>query len=419
MSTAIQLSDYRPAERACQQNPFPYYALMRKEAPVHLHEASGIYFISRYSTINKVLTEPNLFSSRGSNQRTEGSSEVADGIRGILADGWPQVDTMLTADPPVQTRYRKAIGRPFGPRRIKEFEPLIRKMSIELIEAWPQEGVLHFNTAFAMPLPIRAISHALSMAPDLEANIKRWSDDSVASLGTEITDERRIEAARGVVESQKYWVSRFDEARRNPIDDIVSNLVNTDFEDHTGTRRKLDDPELISMMRQFMVAGNETTTKLLNQTLRLLIENPTEWQRIKDDPSMIPAMVEESLRLSSPNQGLFRRVTEDTELEGVKLPKGARLWVIFASANRDEEVFPDPDRFDPTRKNVAEHVAFGKGTHLCPGAPLSRLETCVSFEEIVRHTDSFEFAPDYRIEYEPSYILRGLTHLDVLAKRRA
>jgi cytochrome P450 len=129
-------------------------------------------------------------------------------------------------------------------------------------------------------------------------------------------------------------------------------------------------------------------------------------------------MVEEVLRLASPNQGLFRTVTEDTQLQGVHLRAGDRLWIIFGSANRDEKYFPDPDRFDPSRKNLRSHLAFGKGTHVCPGAPLARLEARVAFEELATSVETFDFAPGYKVEYEPSYVLRGLTHLDVVMQKR-
>jgi cytochrome P450 len=417
MSQAVDLTSYDPMERSTQQDPFPYYAALRRDQPVYKHPRSGIYFISRMSTLSHVLSKPLLFSSQAANAQTPPKGEVAKKIVAIMADGYPRVNTMLTCDPPAQTRYRKSVGKPFTSRRVKQLDPVMRDIARDLIDAWPSGEPFSFASAFALPLPVRAIAYALTMDLAHEADIKRWSDDAIAALGVQIPDERRLAAARGVVEQQNYWVSRFDACRADPVDDIVSNLVNADFEDHTGTVRKLEDPELISIVQQFMVAGNETTTKLLNEAIRLLIENPLEWKRIKDDPSTIPNMVEEALRLSTPNQGMFRTATEDTELEGVSIPKGSTLWIIFGSANRDESIFPEPDRFDPTRPNLKEHIAFGKGTHLCPGAPLARLESVVAFEEIVKRVESFEFAPGFVIEYEPSFILRGLAGLDVIAKK--
>ena len=415
MSRVVDLAHYDPTDRATQQDPHPWYAALRREAPVYFHEPSGLYMVSTMKAVLEVLAQPTLFSSQASRASTPVSPAIAAELQAIQAEGLPNVPTMLTADPPAQTRYRKSIGKPFAPGRTRKLEPVIRQIATGLIDAWP-EGKFEFLETFAMPLPIRAISHVLAMPNELSANIKRWSDDSVAALGAAISDARRLEAARGVVESQKYWAARHAAAQGSSEDDFVSNLVNADFEDHTGEIRKLELAEFVSMMRQFMVAGNETTTKLFGEAMRLLVEHPEEWQRLREDPARIPAMVEEAFRLSSPNQGLFRTVREETELEGVRLPEGARLWIIFSSANRDESVFPEPNRFDPSRPNVRDHLAFGKGTHVCPGAPLSRLEAVVGFEELARTFASFSFAPGYVPEYEPSFILRGLTSLDLVAE---
>lgn len=417
MNSLPDLSRYDPAAPATQQNPYPWYAALRREAPVFYHEASGLYMVSTMKAVMQVLAKPTLFSSAASRASTPVSPAIGAELKAIQEGGLPNVPTMLTADPPAQTRYRKSIGKPFAPGRTRKLEPVVRRIATNLIEAWPRDGVVDFLEVFAMPLPIRAISHVLVMPEELSASIKRWSDDSVAALGAAISDARRLEAARGVVESQHYWARRYQAARSGTEDDFVTNLVNADFQDHSGTIRKLEVAEFVSMMRQFMVAGNETTTKLFSEALRLLIANPVEWQRIREDPARIPAMVEEAFRLASPNQGMFRTVLEATELEGVALPAGARLWIIFGSANRDETVFPDPDRLDPSRENLRDHLAFGRGTHVCPGAPLSRLEAVVGFEELVRNFESFSFAEGYVPQYEPSFILRGLRSLEVVAKR--
>jgi len=168
-----------------------------------------------------------------------------------------------------------------------------------------------------------------------------------------------------------------------------------------------------------MVAGNEAMTKGINEIAKLLVQHPVEWKLIQEDPSTIPAMAEEGLRLASPNQGLFRICSEDTELAGLAIPKGARLWVMFGSGNRDERVFANPERFEPSRTNLNESLAFGRGAHFCIGAPLARLEVRVLFEELASQLESIDFAPGTTLEYEPSFILRGLKALELDIVRRA
>ncbi|MEM9034909.1 MAG: cytochrome P450 [Actinomycetota bacterium] len=416
---AIDLDSYNPMDREVQQCPFDHYAALRERAPVYKHPATGMYFVSRLETVKQVLLDTATFSSRMSNTGTMGSPEVMEQVKEISKQGWPRVETMLTIDPPHQIRYRKLVSKAFTARRIADLEDTVREITVDLIEAFPQEGQIDFHADFAVALPVEVIRHALNMAPETADRIKPWSDDAVAALGVHLTDERRLEAAQGIVDCQRYWFSEYERRLAEPQADILSDLAHGDFEDpDTGEARKLDFPEVFSIVQQLMVAGNETTTKLLNETIKLLIENPHWWNEIVADPSRIPAVVEEGLRMASPNQGLFRTVTTDTELEGVSIPAGSRLWVMFGSANRDEGVFPEPDDFDPGRDNLRDHLAFGKGQHFCPGAPLSRLEARVALEELSSRLSSLSFSADNTFEYEPSFILRGLAELRLdIAKR--
>jgi cytochrome P450 len=409
----ISLEGYSPMDPTTQQDPFPYYAALRQKSAVY-PGPGGMFFVSRHAAVLEVLQQPNTFSSAWANSASAPPAEgVEEEMKSIQADGYPAVSTMLTLDPPLQTRYRKSVGKAFSTRRIDLLEPSIRMIAVELLDARGESDSIDFMHQISIPFPVRVIADLLSIPREREADVKRWSDDSVASIGVKIGPERALEVARSIVEMQHFVASLLEERQRVPQDDFLSELVTADFEDSEGNVRKLEIPEMISIVQQIMVAGNEATTKGITEIMKLLIENPAEWKRVREDPSKIPAMVEEGLRLASPNQGLFRVCTKDTEVAGTPISKGQMLWVMFGSANRDETVFPNPDRFDPTRKNLSDTFAFGRGAHFCIGAPLARLEIRVLFEELAKRFESIRFAPGTTLEYEPSFILRGLKELEI------
>ena len=418
----IDLDSYNPMDREVQQCPYPHYAALREHGPIFHHKQTGMYFASRLDVVNEILRDTETYSSKMASAPTMGDSEVMQQVAAIMQEGWRRADTMLTIDPPHQTRYRKLVSRAFSARRIAALEDKIRDIVVELIDEFPAEGTIDFHADFAVKFPVRVIHYALNMSPETEDKIKGWSDDAVAALGVDLTDERRLEAARGQVESQKYWYEEYQKRLAEPQDDILSDIAHADFDDPDtpdGETRKLDFPEVFSIIQQLMVAGNETTTKFLNETIKLLIENPEWWDRLAADPDgMINGLVEEGLRLSSPNQGLFRLVTRDVEIAGTHIPKGSRIWVMFGAANRDERTFPESEDFDPGRDNLKEHIAFGKGHHFCIGAPLSRLEGKVAFEELAKRIELPSFSEGNTFEYEPSFILRGLAQLDLDVKKK-
>ena len=314
----INLQDYHPMDREVQQCPYAHYAALREQGPVFLHQPTGMFFASRLDIVGEILRDTETFSSRFANAGTMGESDTMRQVMEVLDEGWPRVDTMLTIDPPHHTRYRKLVSRSFSARRIAALEDKVREIANELIDEFPDKGTIDFHADFAVSFPVRVIRYALNMAPETEGKIKGWSDDAVAALGVKLTDERRLEAARGQVELQKYWFSEYEQRLVAPQDDILSDIAHADFADPDlpdGETRKLTYPEVFSIMSQLMVAGNETTTKFLNETIRLLIENREWWESLEAEPvGAAPGIFEEGLRLSSPNQGLFRWVTRDTSI---------------------------------------------------------------------------------------------------------
>lgn len=223
-----------------------------------------------------------------------------------------------------------------------------------------------------------------------------------------ITPEREIECAKSTVEFQRYFAAKLDERRAAPQDDLLTDLINARLEGETP----LNTAEMLSILQQVLVAGNETTTNLIASAVLLLLQNPQQMAAVCADHARIPNCVEEALRFESPVQGLFRMARMDTELGGVAIPAGSRLVLMYASGNRDDQEFPQAERFDVYRANAKDHVAFGVGIHYCLGAPLARLEATVAFETLLGRLRNIRLAEDkndYR--HTPSFILRGLKAL--------
>ena len=412
----VDISTFNPFDPSTQQCPFPHYAQMREEAPVHPVPGLGVHLVTKHDLVMQVLRDPQTYSSMFGGAGMPLSSADREKFAEVMAAGYPRVPTMLTADQPDHTRYRRLVARAFHPKVIAEMEPIIRQITVELIESWIDKGRIEFVKEFGVPLPVRVIAKALNVPDDRLADFKRWSDDSIAGIGTNITLEQRLQAEYGVNEFQHYFAEQIELRRTNPQDDILTNLLNASVDDddpEVTDKRQLDMPEMLSIIQQLLVAGNETTTKSLTEMVRLLAENPEEWAALKADPSRAEKVFEETLRLSTPTQGMWRILTKDAELGGVQLTKGQRIIIVFASANRDEALYDNPDDFIPMRDHLRDNLAFGKGIHFCLGANLSRLEGKVAAEELSKRIDTITLSESNKYQYFPSFMLRGLTDLDI------
>jgi cytochrome P450 len=415
--TDVSLDGFNLFSNDVQQCPHPYYSKMREATPVFHVPGTDIYLVTRHDLVVPILRDTETFSSNFSTTGMKPDRELIEKMNEVMAKGWPAVPTMLTIDPPHHTRFRGTVASYFVPRRMAELREPLTAIVNRLIDNLPSDGeVFDIVAALNVPVPIEAIAKVLNVPPDRMTDFKRWSDDSIAPIGTNLSDERRLEALEGVVEFQHHFASELEARRDHPQDDLMSDLINARIDDdESDEQRPLTMPEMLSIVQQLLVAGNETTTKSLTEGVRLLAENPDVWNKLRADPEGYASNVtEEVLRLSTPTQGMFRIVTKDTEIDGVPVPANARLVVMYSAANRDPAVFEDPDEFDPDRPQLQRnHLAFGKGIHFCLGAPLSRLEMNIVFEQLGRRFRSITLAPDNELRYFPSFMLRGLMKLDV------
>ena len=313
----VDLGDFGLFDPAVQQCPHAYYAKMQQEAPVFEVATPGasLYLITRYDDVVDVVRDPDTFSSEFDTSSYM-SSELAQRMAELYRaeGGYPPVRTMLTADPPAHTRFRRLISKAFTPKVIADLEPTIREITSGLIDAMLTQSAdgsaLDFVEAFAVPLPVTVIAKALNVPDDRLADFKRWSDASIAGIGTNISIDERLDAEREVIEYQKYFAHQFEIRKTAPQDDLLTNLLNArinrdedGIDDAEVSEAPLTMAEMLSIIQQLLVAGNETTTKMLTEMMRLLGEHPAEWEALRADPERARSVVEETLAPVDPDPG--------------------------------------------------------------------------------------------------------------------
>ncbi len=395
------------ADADVQQCPDAYHQALR-ERSVHFDERLGIFVCGRYALMRQVLRDTETFSSIDS-QTVDGMRPPPPEAVEIRKTCHPTVNTLVTNDPPSHTRIRKMVDAPFRARSLDKLNSRIEEIAHGAIDEFIGEGATEMVSRFAVPIPVRVIADMLGLDPALAPKIKAWSDASVEPLGMMVDDQRLIECAKLIKAFQDFIVEALEARRRQPQDDLLTHLVQARDAEGQG----FSMAEMLSLTQQFLVAGNETTTNGIAAGVRLLAEQPTLLRAIKRQPNRALGFVNEVLRLESPVQGLFRVVRKDTELGGVHLPKGARIMLRFAAANRDGRKYASPEQIDLHRSNAGTHVAFGAGIHHCIGAGLARLEMRQAFTALAQRLRHLALAPDNDFTHHPSMILRGLKALRV------
>lgn len=410
----LQAADFDPMDPATQQCPHAWYAALRTQAPVHFVASRGLWLVTSQELVYEALRQPALFSSRFGRPQSAAPPDVAGEVAAIEAGGWPYVPTLLTEDPPGHNRYRRLVSRAFTARHVQDLAPAIEKIVAGLLDDALARTEVEFVADFAAPLPLTVIARMLGVREERQADFKRWSGEITLTIGGDVDGERHVERARQVLEFQRYFAAELERRRTEPADDLLTRLVQAHLSKSDADDEPLSMAACLAIVTQLLVAGNETTTKLLTGTMHLLATQPGWWAWLQADPAArAEQLAEEALRYLSPVQGMFRILTGPATLGGVELPAGARVVLSFAAANRDPAVFPNPEDFYPERGNRVDHLAFGHGTHYCLGAPLARLEATIALREIGRRVAAVLLSEQNDYRYQPSFLLRGLERLYV------
>jgi cytochrome P450 len=390
--------DFNPLASPHLEDPYPLYQMLRREAPVVHNPTFNLWFVTRHADVVEVLRDPVRFSSA---DVLKPVLESTPEIKAVLGPDHSEIYPLLSSDPPLHTRVRGLVGKAFGSPRVAALEPRIRAIADELIDAFVADGEVDLLPAFAAPLPMRLTAEMFGISrPDM-ALVKRWCAEETLFLMAPLPHEQRVAFAHSVAAYRGFLRDLVEGHRREPRGDLVDELITATLD---GTSA-LTTEEIVGSLCVLIFAAHETTTNMLANTLVYLLRTPGLWQGLCEDPRRIPGALEEGLRLDAPVQGMSRTVTRTTELGGVTLPAGARLFVVFGSANHDETAVPDPGRFDPLR--TQQHLSFGRGPHFCVGATLARLEGRVALERLATRLPGLRLADDGPRAYSPNIVHRG------------
>ncbi|MGE0742002.1 MAG: cytochrome P450 [Hyphomonadaceae bacterium] len=403
MADQLTLAD--PSIQAC---PFSTYARMREASPIYLDPVTKMYVVTSFELARKIAADHATFSNDTRQLQNRDTPARGEIMRLLTEADFLPVNTLVTNDPPDHRRFRSLVDKAFNLKRVQAVDARVADICDELIARFP-DGAFDFVPAFAIKLPMQVIAEQMGVPPEMGDTFKVWSDATLEQADFNITPQRQIECVKLQLEMFQFFWARAQELRQAPNDTLISDLSNAKIDD-----RLLTHQELTSLLLQILVAGNETTTNALAMGVHTLCERTDLQDALRASPVRIPAFVEEVLRLGTPLQGLFRRVTKPTTMGGVDLPEGAILNVRWAAANRDPSEYPNPDAIDLERPNLTQHLTFGFGVHYCIGNQLARLELRRGFEALLRQSTSIALADgDGAAVWRPHFIARGLSRLNI------
>jgi cytochrome P450 len=399
--------------------PYPVYEHLRGEHPVQWIPALTAFAITRHADVLDVLLRPEDWSS--TRQSGPGAATTlaraaaedpaySDRVRaaavrriGIAEKG----AALVNCDPPRHGEQRTMMNKVFSPRRVALLEPPIQELTTSLVDAFAGRGEADIVGELATPLPMTVIARALGIERMEMATLKRWSDAFVRANGRpNFSREQIADLIMSLDECYDFFTAEMENRLADPREDLVTDVAQAD----------LCHEERLQMLTLFLIGGNETTNSLIASCIWLLCQEPALQDTLRDDPALIPPFVEETLRIEPPVQGLFRIALRDTTAGGVPMPEGTFVWLVYGSANRDGNQFPDPEELRLDRgAEGRRHLTFAQGPHFCLGAPLARAEARIAVQTLLARTRNLALAPDEDANsWAPNLVQHNLTRLKVV-----
>ncbi|GGK96737.1 cytochrome P450 [Planomonospora parontospora subsp. parontospora] len=385
-------------------HPYDVYAELRRERPVGFFEPTGQWLVARHADVNALLRDRRLGRSY-LHVATHAEFGRPDDP-GFQDPFWRVIRAgMLDVEPPVHTRLRRLVSKAFTPRMVEALRPKVAELATGLVDRFAESGGGDLIAEVAEPLPVTVIAEMLGV-PEADRHLLRpWSADICGMYELNPSIEAQHTAVRAASEFSDYLVGLARHRREHPGDDLISALAQV-----ADGGDALTEEELVGTCVLLLNAGHEATVNVTGNGWWSLFRNPAELERLRADHGLLPTAIEELMRWDTPLQMFERWVLEDITVGGVDIPRGSEVALLFGSANRDPEVFDDPDRLDVGRADNP-HISFGAGIHFCLGAPLARIELAESFGALLRRAPAMELAAEP--VWGPGYVIRGLESLQV------